>query len=436
MSKFKAKYFPVRLFLLLMLCGFCKLLSGQIQCDGTIAEPEWGPPLGTSAGGPLPCFGAGFRLNSLFAAATSADIMLGVGGNVQNGNRILVFIDSKTGGVVNGNFSRINAPQGLDDFNANTKFDADFAPDYCLVVGADPVGGDYFFDLFSLSTATGTNRYLGAAKATATDLLGANPLDYDNTRGFEVGISRSILGYDANSQPMVKLMPMIISDGGFLDNQFITPAAAGSNCYGAGAIAFETAEPNPIAFNPNLLLPITFSDFRYAQQNKNLILFWQSATETNMQRYEVERSADAIVFTTISTTAAKGNTTTVSNYESIDAKPLVGKSFYRIKAIDKSGRSAYSRLIKVQYGYVDNTLGIYPNPVKDLINLQLVGLAKGRYSLVIFNDKGQRMIAKTIEHNGGYGTQQIAVLPGMVKGPYRLLLTNKSLFYKQSFIVE
>ena len=90
----------------------------------------------------------------------------------------------------------------------------------------------------------------------------------------------------------------------------------------------------------------------------------------------------------------------------------------------------------MQYGRVDNTLTIYPNPVKDIINLQITGLKPDQYHLQIFNDLGQCLIEKTIVYSGGYGLQQIPVLPNMLKGPYRLLLRNKTYFYKQNFIVQ
>lgn len=412
--------------------------AGQVVFNGNITEPEWGTPLGTSIGGPTPCLGNGLRLNSLFTSANSTHILLGIGGNVQPNNAILVFIDSKTDGYTTGDFGRDDAPAGLKNFNKGIVFDDGFLPDYCLSISSNQNHSDYFFNLFTLSGTIGgggVNTNVGSALNNGGN-IGTNAADNDHTKGFEVAIGRNLLGFNAALQPQVKLMAMIISEAGQIDNQFVGNAAAGEACYGTGAIDFRNASPNPVAFSPDQLLPITFTQLSFTQRNTVMLLKWSSATETNMEHYELERCSDAISFAKIGQVKALGNNSAVSNYEFPDFTPNEGKNFYRVKAVDKSGRAAYSPVVKVQFGYVDNTLGIFPNPVVDNINLQLIGLTKGKYSLVIYNDAGQRMMSRTIEYNGGYGLQQIPVLPNMTAGPYRLLLTNKSVFYKQNFLVR
>lgn len=419
----------------------CLAINGlsQVVFNGNITEPEWGAPLGSSIGGPSPCLGNGLRLNSLFASANDSQLLLGIGGNVQPGNAILVFVDSKPGGYSTGNFGRDNAPAGLSNFNSNIIFDDGFQADYCLSISANQDHSDYFFNLFALggnsASGGGINTSLGSALNNA-GIIGTNTADNDNTKGFEIALARDIVGFDAAAQTEVKMMAMIISDAGHLDNQFLSNAKSGEACYGNTAIDFRSASPNPIVYSPDQLLPIVFTQLSFVQRNTVILLKWSSASELNMQQYELERSDDAIGFVKIGTVKATGNNSAVSNYEFPDFTPSQGKNFYRVKAVDKSGRAAYSPVVKVQFGYVDNTLGIFPNPVTDNINLQLIGLTKGKYSLVIYNDAGQRVMFKTIEYNGGYGLQQIPLLPNMTAGPYRLLLTNKSVFYKQNFLVR
>jgi hypothetical protein len=426
--------------LLVLLISFFNRGHGQVEFDGNITEASWGMPIATSLGGPNPCFGAGFRLNSLFASANNEYLMFGIGGNVQANAKILLFIDSRPGGFANSGFGRTAAPAGLLNLSNAIQFDEEFYPDECLVIAADNSRSDYNFYLYALSGSStsggGPLRLLGTANSSKTDMLGANAWDNDNTRGFEIAIHRSQLGFDAAAQQEVKLMAMIVSDAGNIDNQFLSSAAIGESCLGNKAVDFRSSQVNPVSYKPDQLLPINFSYFRFAQRNSNIVLLWASALENNMLKYEIQRSGDAIVFTSIGEINARGATSGITEYEFPDAAPLPGKNFYRIKAIDRAGRSAYSQIVKVQFGYVDNTLGIFPNPVKNTINLQLIGIAPGKYYLTIYNDAGQRMYASVIEYNGGYGLQQIPVPPGMNKGPYRLLLSNKSLFFKQSFVVQ
>ncbi|MES2772834.1 MAG: hypothetical protein V4722_01530 [Bacteroidota bacterium] len=434
-----------RLHFLLSLLLFSLFTGAQITFDGNMAEGYWAIPIGTSAGGAVSCAGLGNTINSLYAAANDTELEIGIGADVQDQHRILLFIDCKPGGFANGNFGRTNAPAGIRFFNSGTSFDAGFLPDYCLVIGTRATHDQFSFDLYTLSgTAAfggGPNISLGNATPaipnTSTQYkLSCNPSTNDFTKGFEIGLPKTILGYDPTTQQMVKMMVMSITDGGMLSNQFISKATIGEGCYGSGAINFATASPNPVEYNPSQSLPIDFVNVYVAQVGQVIKTFWKSASEKEMKEYQVEKSLDAISFTTIGTVTAKGSSTVATEYDFADLQPSVGKNFYRVKAIDKSGRSTYSVIVKINYGRVDNTLTIFPNPVKDQINLQMVGLKPGTYDLEIFNDAGQKMITKKIVYNGGYGLQQIPLVSNMMKGPYRLLLRNKAVFYKQHFIVQ
>jgi len=211
-----------------------------VTFDGVITEAAWGNPLATSAGGPAPGFGAGHELNALYVQGNHSDINLAVAGNVQDGNRILVFIDSKSGGYSDGSFGRSAAPQGVDDFNSGTTFDAGFEADYCLVIGTNGAHDNFFFDLYTLSAGGGPLTYLGDI---SNEKIGADPINGSNTRGFEIAISKALLGYTSGS---IKVFAMYISDGGYLSNQFLTVAGVGDGNYADGVITFSAAMPNPV----------------------------------------------------------------------------------------------------------------------------------------------------------------------------------------------
>jgi hypothetical protein len=417
----------------------------QINYDGIMAESYWAVPHATAAGGPTPCNGLGNTLNSFYAVANDNELFFGVGGNVQAGNNLLLFLDTKPGGYNNGDFGRTNAPKGLANFNSANRFDAGFTPDYCLSITTAGGQGVFTFSLYTLSGSAalggGQNLELGTASTIAPNIsttikLSCHPSNSDFTNGFELGLPKNILGYNSLLQDQVKIMAMIITDGGEISNQFLTKANINEGCYGNGPINFATASPNPINFNPTQTLPIDFLKVYVRQIGDVIRMYWSSAIEKEMKEYQIERSTEAITFSQIGKVLAKGNTAIVTDYDFADPAPIIGKNYYRIKAIDKTGRSTYSSVIKINYGRVDNTLIIYPNPVKDEINLQIVAIKPGTYDLEIFNDAGQKLITKSIVYNGGYGLQQIPLLPNMTKGPYRLILKNKAVFYKQQFIVQ
>lgn len=252
----------------LLLCALLLCLLGAsaakssaqaITYDGNLTETGYNT-LGTQTVGS--CFGAGHEVNALKASNNANYLNLAVAGNVQNGNRILVFIDSRAGGYNTADFGRFLAPQGIDDFNSVTTFDSTFAPDYVLVIGTNVAGTTYFADLYTLSGTVGSgggpNNFLGSAvpgiAGNAPTEFGANPANNNSNRGFEVGLTYSTSGaatdiaIDGNG---VKLFAAYVSDGGFLAQQFITPAGAAQGCYGGGAVNFNNEPPNPVVYGLN-----------------------------------------------------------------------------------------------------------------------------------------------------------------------------------------
>ena len=378
-----------KLFTLLFAISFLSHAFAQITLDGNIIEPQWGAPLVTSAGGPTPSFGAGQEINAIYAtAANTSNIYIAVAGNVQNGNRILVFLDTKTGGYNNGNFGRAGAPPGVNNFNSGSTFDAGFSPDYCLVIGTNAAMDNYYFDLYTLSgilfTGGGPNNYLGD-KA----VMGASPANGMNTRGFEIVIPKASLGYVNGTS--IKMMAMYTGESGFLSNQFLTPAGAGDGNYGGGAVDFSAATPNPVTV-PASVLPVNITSFSASKNAMVTNIFWETASENMNAGYQVERSADGKNFSVIGEVTGLGNGTAAKSYNFTDASPLSGINYYRLKAIDINGAATYSKVVAVKFSSKEEGItGVFPNPAKDILRVEMKATAPVN-TLVQITDLKERTV--------------------------------------------
>ncbi|MEI2707678.1 MAG: T9SS type A sorting domain-containing protein [Chitinophagaceae bacterium] len=72
-----------------------------------------------------------------------------------------------------------------------------------------------------------------------------------------------------------------------------------------------------------------------------------------------------------------------------------GNNYYRIKAIEKNGVVKYSQVVNVRTGTKGAEFAVYPNPVKGgVVNVQLMNIEKGQYSIKIVNSIGQEVAAK------------------------------------------
>jgi PKD repeat protein len=109
-------------------------------------------------------------------------------------------------------------------------------------------------------------------------------------------------------------------------------------------------------------------------------IYWSTETETNNNKFVVERSNDGNTFSKIgevNTKAINGNSLVLLNYNFVDANPLNGKVFYRLRIIDNNNALKYSPIVTIIRG--SNKLeivDIHPNPTNGIVYFNVLGFNK------------------------------------------------------------
>ena len=83
--------------------------------------------------------------------------------------------------------------------------------------------------------------------------------------------------------------------------------------------------------------------------------------------YQIERSADAANFTSVSTMAVKASADSSApvSYQFKDAQPLGGKNYYRVKQLTAKGETVYSKIVMVN----NISFKLNPNPARDVVHI-------------------------------------------------------------------
>jgi len=199
-----------------------------------------------------------------------------------------------------------------------------------------------------------------------------------------------------------------------------------------------SADPNRfrIVFEAAGALPVNFTTVKAAQKNDGVQVEWKVATETNVHHYEVERSTDGNNFTKVGSVAATSNNNTGASYNWFDAKPN-DNNFYRIKAVENSGDIKYSEVVNVKISMARSSIVMYPNPVKDqTLYIKLDNQPKGKYVVRLFNNSGQQVFIKTIEHDGGSVTVPLDLRSVVSKGMFQVLISNGENRTTQQIIIN
>jgi len=212
-----------------------------------------------------------------------------------------------------------------------------------------------------------------------------------------------------------------------------TSANAGANTVTASFSAFGAF----VVAEIGAVLPVKFGSIRAYEKQNGIQLDWKVYSENKVKSYEVERSADARLYSTVGSLPALYNNTTDGDYGFFDANPLPGTSYYRIKNNDLDGKSSYSIVMRVNRNKTIKGLSLYPNPiVNGIVLLQGSDLGRGNYKLNIFGANGQEIFKQQIKHNGGTITHTIELPSTISKGVYMLSVKdeNGNIIFKEKLV--
>ncbi|HRH48331.1 MAG TPA: hypothetical protein PLP23_06255 [Panacibacter sp.] len=214
------------------------------------------------------------------------------------------------------------------------------------------------------------------------------------------------------------------------DNTYPSPPADGIRDF-SGISYFSVANVY------NFILPVTIVNLKAYQQGSAIKIDWTSLTENNVARYEVQRAANTLDFTTIGTQDASPAYAPEKNYSFTDLLPLNGNNYYRISAIDKDGKVIVSNIVMVTVGKGKEGISIYPNPVKGrAATIQFTNMQQGKYTIVVYSALGTKLLQKTIEHVGGSAAYKFILPQNFASGMYHVMIMGDTIKVQKNLLVE
>ena len=200
---------------------------------------------------------------------------------------------------------------------------------------------------------------------------------------------------DAAAPATLKMLKR--SSNEYLNNWVTMCTSAMATAGTSGSVTFDNTCGNNsfsqflIASTGSSVLPVTLLRFSGRQQQHTTLLEWEVAEEINLLAYEVQRSSDGINFKVIGNVDAINKTT----YNFTDAQPVTGNNYYRIKLIDKDGRSRLSAIIKITFDK-NGIIKLLPTPVKYGQPLRIQNLTAAATQVTLYLSDGKLFKKYTI----------------------------------------
>jgi hypothetical protein len=183
-------------------------------------------------------------------------------------------------------------------------------------------------------------------------------------------------------------------------------------------------------FRPSAPLPAKIISFTATPKNETAELEWKVTEQTNVKKYAVEHSKDAVKFYTIGNVDATTNLQETYNFS--HNNPVSGINYYRIKTIDNNGTFAYSIIRRIEFG-TKLEIKTYPNPAKDYVYLSLpVKNVNKPIAISIINTLGAE-VQRIIKYKASQ-TEAID-LNGLVVGTYFMIIHSEGEKAKRLIIV-
>ena len=145
-----------------------------------------------------------------------------------------------------------------------------------------------------------------------------------------------------------------------------------------------------ITFN-GTALPLKLEKFAGESKKDHNLLSWIIATFNDVEKLVLQKSANGSDFTAL---YEQKTFETGKEYKFADYKPFAGKNYYRLAIHNKDGSIQYSSIVILNNDkQVD--VSIYPNPVRDRLNISVSSAAAMKNIQVnLYNSIGQLVISR------------------------------------------
>jgi hypothetical protein len=246
---------------------------------------------------------------------------------------------------------------------------------------SDPTSNAYF-DRVTVTGSDGTNTYNAIlTKYDATTdplfLIVAGNTAYVNTTSGLSGNSNSD-GTDQRGTVTVNFGALSINSITIrYDNAAGAQANPAPQAIGVGSLSFTQST-----------LPVSLTAFSGHMEGGKALLKWTTQQEINAASFIVERSNNSTTWENIGTVTARGNSSSIVNYNFADVNPQGSVLLYRLREVDIDQHYKYSNIIRL-INKETTTMLSYPSPFTSQINLNLNSAASQQASAILMDLAGK-----------------------------------------------
>jgi hypothetical protein len=193
------------------------------------------------------------------------------------------------------------------------------------------------------------------------------------------------------------------------NNTYPPPAKPVSKRYGINATTSGFSNFATVQFGT--ALPIELISFDAEQAEGGNLCKWSTASETDNNYFDLERSYDGETFTSIATIDGfgPGTTSMTRNYSFLDKDPCNGIVYYRLRQVDINGVESYSDVVVLNCIRSKGDLVLFPNPASEKITYSFFENTDGILDIDLIDVLGNIVKSERFSVQDGYNSLRTSV---------------------------
>lgn len=178
-------------------------------------------------------------------------------------------------------------------------------------------------------------------------------------------------------------------------------------------------------------VPLTLLNMQVTCKENSTIISWETASESNTDYFEIQRSVNGADWAKLALLEAAGNSNSVQKYSYSDARfSQTEKVFYRIASVDKDQQVYYS-IVKPSSCAIQLSATVWPNPVDRFVNMRIISQQSCKVIVKLVDTKGAVLREWQQSLTTG-GNTFILDLQGIAAGIYHIMVFGKNTQLKLS----
>ena len=186
-------------------------------------------------------------------------------------------------------------------------------------------------------------------------------------------------------------------------------------------------------------VPVIFETVSAAAKGSGVLVSWSTSTEINNDYYEVERSTDGgRSWLKIATVKGRGSSNTLVNYQSFDARPVIGRNLYRIRQVDVDGTANIQLPSAPMLKRAQRPSACWSNPVGRQATLDFLSDRAQQVRVLINDISGKLISSQTAKLQPGSNRLSILLPDGLSQGLYIIQVADEqgNSLFREKFIKQ